>query len=425
MEAETRRCLNVGFGALALLAVAGVLFIQGCATTVPSAEQIHYYRRYGVILQDEPASLILDGCVIRDQAGADYVLLQATEDISDAARNTAVGILEANGYEVAGSEIPFLCGVIAPGDDGEAVMLEAARYKGDEREEMAFPIVRFEQFSDDDRRLADAYHAMIQQMTTAEPSASRQSHARRGEEAPFTLDSGQAALLRDALGTDFVWIIRVGGVQVSTGKSLGTGFLTGLMSAAISGGTFIYTETAVHGNGYDIALVDLSDISVVWKKKMLVRHGNPASPGIYNGDWAKEAFSPFMHLTLPPPAPKVRAPKMDAEELLNTENAHVLRGEAQALHAHPTSDRAIFDAAAQRIWDERDAEDDVMVDAMAWFCRVLGQSGDGRYKSLLDDVAEKAATRKLRRYAESAKKIMPLDDVEQFRPRRADQENLL
>ncbi len=42
------------------------------------------------------------------------------------------------------------------------------------------------------------------------------------------------------------------------------------------------------------------------------------------------------------------------------------------------------------------------VDALAWFCRVLGKSGDKKYVSVLSDVAQKSTNNKLRSYARHA-----------------------
>mgnify|MGYP000181231484 CR=1 FL=1 len=51
--------------------------------------------------------------------------------------------------------------------------------------------------------------------------------------------------------------------------------------------------------------------------------------------------------------------------------------------------------------------DDEKIDVLAWICRKLGQSNKGRYKSLLQLIAEQSAYKKLRNYAMSAYKTLP------------------
>jgi hypothetical protein len=42
------------------------------------------------------------------------------------------------------------------------------------------------------------------------------------------------------------------------------------------------------------------------------------------------------------------------------------------------------------------------VDAMAWLCKALGASGNGKYRGTLQTVAQKAPHRKLQKYAEQS-----------------------
>lgn len=104
------------------------------------------------------------------------------------------------------------------------------------------------------------------------------------------------------------------------------------------------------------------------------------------------------------------------EERLHSENADALRAEARGLYSQRVNDPVMLDMIGQRLWEEKYATDPVMIDAMAWFCRVLGQSGDGRYRPLLNDIAKETGDRKLRRYAEAGRDALPSGSSQVFTP---------
>jgi hypothetical protein len=62
-------------------------------------------------------------------------------------------------------------------------------------------------------------------------------------------------------------------------------------------------------------------------------------------------------------------------------------------------EKDILDRAAERIYRSRQEKDEQLVDGLAWLCRVIAKSGDGRYGQLLLEVSSSAATSKLRSYA--------------------------
>lgn len=76
----------------------------------------------------------------------------------------------------------------------------------------------------------------------------------------------------------------------------------------------------------------------------------------------------------------------------------------------------VLDLFAGKIWEGKASEDPYMIDGLAWLCRTLGKSNNPRYRSLLTDVSETAGSGKLRRYAKVGLKLLPAENVEQFRP---------
>ena len=93
-----------------------------------------------------------------------------------------------------------------------------------------------------------------------------------------------------------------------------------------------------------------------------------------------------------------------------------LQSLARGYHTTKETNPAVLDVLAQAIWEARASREALEVDAMAWLCKTLGQSGNPRYRWLLGEVAEVAGEQKLRRYASANLRLLPEEDVEQFEP---------
>ncbi len=101
---------------------------------------------------------------------------------------------------------------------------------------------------------------------------------------------------------------------------------------------------------------------------------------------------------------------------LRSSNPATIRQEAQRLFRNQESDPEILDLVAQILFDRHLATEAMMVDAMAWLSRVLGNSGNSRYREVLDLVSTEASVRKLRRYAQVARDQLVSDDADGFKP---------
>lgn len=67
-----------------------------------------------------------------------------------------------------------------------------------------------------------------------------------------------------SLPSDYFAFVSVTGGEVGAGKSFATGMLTGLLTAALTGGTYIYVGTSVSGSRVDVVVFDKTRSSVVW-----------------------------------------------------------------------------------------------------------------------------------------------------------------
>lgn len=80
-----------------------------------------------------------------------------------------------------------------------------------------------------------------------------------------------------------------------------------------------------------------------------------------------------------------------------------IREAAQSIYHSNYRDTETLDVAAEVLLQKyRTASDNTTSDALAWVCKALGVSGNGRYKPVLDEVVANANNRKLDRHCENA-----------------------
>lgn len=81
-------------------------------------------------------------------------------------------------------------------------------------------------------------------------------------------------------------------------------------------------------------------------------------------------------------------------------------------------DREVLDLAGQVLEDIhlRNVESFEWADATAWLCKALGNSGDGRYRPLLDRITASGISRRARGHCEKAAKQLPVGTTDAFQP---------
>lgn len=76
----------------------------------------------------------------------------------------------------------------------------------------------------------------------------------------------------------------------------------------------------------------------------------------------------------------------------------------------------LLDAAAQRVWTDKESKDKFAIDGMAWLLKCIMQSKNTRYKNFLTSLDAKGVHSKIRKYAKMANKSLLDAEVEQFIP---------
>jgi hypothetical protein len=86
-----------------------------------------------------------------------------------------------------------------------------------------------------------------------------------------------------------------------------------------------------------------------------------------------------------------------------------IRSAAESIYNTGNTDQDVLDAAAETLAQNyrKNPSSETYADAMAWLCRALGNSGNARYKAVVEDVANNAESRKLKKHCDRAAGDLP------------------
>lgn len=86
-----------------------------------------------------------------------------------------------------------------------------------------------------------------------------------------------------------------------------------------------------------------------------------------------------------------------------------IRSAAESIYQTGNSDQDVLDAAAETLLTNyrKNPTSETYADSMAWLCRALGNTGNARYKAVVEDVAKNAESRKLKKHCDKAAGDLP------------------
>lgn len=93
-----------------------------------------------------------------------------------------------------------------------------------------------------------------------------------------------------------------------------------------------------------------------------------------------------------------------------------LRQASEGIYSTNIREREVLDVVAEAILRDYRKSDRSAEDAVAWACRALGQSGDARYRNVLEAVVHDSSSKKLRKYADQALDNLPKDSKDAYQP---------
>ena len=86
-----------------------------------------------------------------------------------------------------------------------------------------------------------------------------------------------------------------------------------------------------------------------------------------------------------------------------------MRSAAESIYNTGNTDQDVLDAAAETLAQNyrKNPTSETYADAMAWLCRALGNSSNARYKAVVEEVANNAESRKLKKHCDRAAGDLP------------------
>lgn len=88
-----------------------------------------------------------------------------------------------------------------------------------------------------------------------------------------------------------------------------------------------------------------------------------------------------------------------------------LRRASQSIYHNGHRERVVLDVLSEKLLRTYNDTSQTGVDALAWACKALGQSGDIRYRNVLQTVKKNAKHSKVRKYAKQSLNTMPTGKV--------------
>lgn len=88
-----------------------------------------------------------------------------------------------------------------------------------------------------------------------------------------------------------------------------------------------------------------------------------------------------------------------------------LRRASQSIYHNGLRERVVLDVLAEKLLQTYNDTSQIGVDALAWACKALGQSGNTRYRNVLKTVIKNAKHSKVRKYAKQSLDKMPAGKV--------------
>ncbi|ROR99006.1 hypothetical protein EDC56_3246 [Sinobacterium caligoides] len=208
-------------------------------------------------------------------------------------------------------------------------------------------------------------------------------------------------IVADESGADAVLIMRYVGSQKSDGyiaKDLGQSVLIGVLTA----GTVIPVNQTNSGFT-EVALIDGHSGDVLWTD---LRSGQLTST---LSDKAMDSLPDDTGF-----ADDLARQQQMYAKAMPLVSATQIRELANKAYNLPEYGQPLLDASAQRAWQYRRSEDKLVVDGVAWLTKILANSGEPRYRQVLNQIVSDAGTSKTKSAAKSALKALREGEAEQF-----------
>lgn len=253
--------------ALLLILVLAATQLSGCATNHQiSAETLEYYKNRTVQLQSAGASVVGDGCILNSGLTGSYAYLDASVGYATQGAKAFADFLQTNKVPVFDTTVPFICGSIAGKDELKVLKNEESDY-----ETVKLPILNSEVNSGSPEYVS-AYLELLRK--TASAKLTNIDLPPMAQEEPIDLSNDDVQIIKKHLKTKYVFVVSLGGAQVSFAKRFVVAAVTGIATAGLTGGS-MFMQMVDTSTSESVAMVDLDSKRVLWKRSYVIPRKDP------------------------------------------------------------------------------------------------------------------------------------------------------
>jgi len=277
---KTKAIINL---ALSVLPAVLCIPMSGCAPTRAFVRTGPSFSQ--VVTQISHVGIINDVVLARDLVGTnDYFCIEDSKCAAAFMLEDAKTYLTKKGYRVDFASTPFVGAFKNP----DLKMNVACKYK-DPINNRYSPFFICNQLAQDEayqQALTKVFRRIL--MAVEQKGDSPTEVFRRDPSVQENLK-----IVSERTHAEFVFIVIGNGTVVSTGKQIGQGLATGLVTGLLSLGTVVVTAHSVSFLDSFVALVDLRNAEIVWSNSFRLRDLNPLKQGTYRGAWSKSLLYHF------------------------------------------------------------------------------------------------------------------------------------
>ncbi len=237
-------------------------------------------------LQGKRVSALIDGCVIRDTVGEDFILVRKSELLAEALMLRLYAIAEREGMSLRRVEQSLLCSRLDQQERAGYTIAEA-----EPGQAQATGLYSRRRSTGLDQDSLDLIQFFIHKTRVAAGF----EDGRQAAQVPGALGMRDEQLreIGRILDADQVLLLEGTGYSVSGAKQISQGLLTAVASLLVSGGAVATSSAPLDGLTHSAALVDLASGQVSWARSGKPSPANPLDVADLSGAWSRDILAPL------------------------------------------------------------------------------------------------------------------------------------
>lgn len=240
-----------------------LILTSGCSVVTPKSRFAEFYERESY---PKDIDIVIDTLILSDISGSDI-------GVNRQKNMEAMSIIEST-IKKSFSDRGYAPNVVFHGNGAYYTLDDKSKYfysEGWESTDEVYngPVLAEHEalWGDEEvrvfmRRLLEQAKVANKKVTKNKKKRQRRNQNKEDIVPPITRGEIPASIM--ALPSDLFVLVNLSGGEVSAAKSVGTGILTGALSAALTGGMYVYVGTSVSATNLEVVVFDKTQSRVAW-----------------------------------------------------------------------------------------------------------------------------------------------------------------